>query len=139
MQHLKEIMTSPVATVAPDTSLTDVARKMLALDIGLLPVSNGREIVGIISDRDITIRAVAKGMDPGRTAVQEVMTKEVITCPVESDVKSACSLMEEKQVRRLLLMDGDDSPVGIISLGDIALHLRREQAGGVLNKVSQPG
>jgi|KBSMisStaDraftv2_1062788.scaffolds.fasta_scaffold62466_4 CBS domain-containing protein len=139
MQHLKEIMTSPVATVAPDTSLTDAARKMLALDIGLLPVSNGREIVGIISDRDITIRAVAKGMDPGRTAVQEVMTKEVITCPVESDVKSACSLMEEKQVRRLLLMDGDDSPVGIISLGDIALHLRREQAGGVLNKVSQPG
>jgi len=139
MQHLKEIMTSPVATVAPDTSLTDAARKMLALDIGLLPVSNGREIVGIISDRDITIRAVAKGMDPGSTAVQEVMTKEVITCPVESDVKSACSLMEEKQVRRLLLMDGDDSPVGIISLGDIALHLRREQAGGVLNKVSQPG
>ena len=139
MQHLKEIMTSPVATVAPDTSLTDVARKMLALDIGLLPVSNGREIVGIISDRDITIRAVAKGMDPWSTAVQEVMTKEVITCPVESDVKSACSLMEEKQVRRLLLMDGDDSPVGIISLGDIALHLRREQAGGVLNKVSQPG
>ena len=137
--HLKEIMTSPVATVAPDTSLKDAARKMLALDIGLLPVSNGREIVGIISDRDITIRAVAKGMDPDRTGVQEVMTKEVITCPIGSDVKAACSLMEEKQVRRLLVMDGDDSPVGIVSLGDIALHVRREQAGGVLNKVSQPG
>jgi len=138
MQHLKEIMTSPVATVAPDTSLTEAAGKMLALDIGLLPVSNGRGIVGILSDRDITIRAVAKGMDPGRTTVQEVMTNEVVTCPVESDVKAACSLMEEKQVRRLLVMDGDDSPIGIISLGDIALHLRREQAGGVLNKVSQP-
>ena len=54
---------------------------MLALDIGLLPVANGREIVGIVSDRDITIRAVAKGMDPDRTGVQEIMTKEVITCP----------------------------------------------------------
>ncbi|MET0681823.1 MAG: CBS domain-containing protein [Casimicrobiaceae bacterium] len=136
--QLKEIMTSPVATVAPDTSLADAARKMLELDIGLLPVSNGREIVGIVSDRDITIRAVAKGMDPERTGVQEVMTKEVVTCPVGSDVKTACGLMEEKQVRRLLVMDGDNSPVGIISLGDIALHLRREQAGGVLNKVSQP-
>jgi len=137
--HLKEIMTSPVATVTPDTSLADAAKKMLALDIGLLPVSNGREIVGIVSDRDITIRGVAKGMNPERTGVQEVMSKEVFTCPVESDVKAACSLMEERQVRRLLVMDGDDSPVGIISLGDIALHLRREQAGGVLNKVSQPG
>ena len=104
--HLKEIMTSPVATVAPETSLKDAAKKMLALDIGLLPVSNGREIVGIVSDRDITIRAVAKGMDPDRTGVQEIMTKEVVTCPVASDVKAACSLMEEKQVRRLLVMDG---------------------------------
>ena len=137
--QLKEIMTSPVATVAPDTSLADAARKMLELDIGLLPVSNGREIVGIVSDRDITIRAVAKGMDPERTGVQEVMTKEVVTCAVGSDVNTACGLMEEKQVRRLLVMDGDNLPVGIISLGDIALHLRREQAGGVLNKVSQPG
>ena len=137
--HLKELMTSPVETVAPDTSLADAAKKMLALDIGLLPVSNGREIIGIVSDRDITIRAVAKGMDPKRTAVQEIMTKEVFTCPVGSDVQAACSLMEEKQVRRLLVMDGDHSPVGIISLGDIALHLRREQAGVVLNKVSQPG
>jgi len=137
--HLKELMTSPVATVAPDTSLADAAKKMLALDIGLLPVTNGREIVGIVSDRDITIRAVAKGMDPKRTGVQEVMTKEVFTCPVGSDVQTACSLMEEKQVRRLLVVDADHSPVGIISLGDIALHLRREQAGGVLNKVSQPG
>ena len=84
--HLKEIMTSPVATVTPVTSLADAAKKMLALDIGLLPVSNGREIVGIVSDRDITIRGVAKGMDPERTDVQEVMSKEVFTCPVESDV-----------------------------------------------------
>ena len=135
---LKQIMTSPVETIAPDTSLADVARKMLAMAIGLLPVSKDQKIVGIITDRDITIRAVAKGLDPERTEVQEVMTREVFSCPAGSDVMDACKLMEEKQVRRLLVMDAPDTPIGIVSLGDIALHLRREQSGEVLRKVSQP-
>ena len=85
--HLKELMTSPVATVAPDSSLADAARKMLKLDIGLSPVSDGQEIVGIVSDRDITIRAVAKGLDPERTPVREIMSQEVFTCPVGSVLK----------------------------------------------------
>jgi CBS domain-containing protein len=138
MMHLKELMTSPVATIAPDSSLADAARKMLKLDIGLLPVSDGKKIVGIVSDRDITIRAVAKGLDPERTAVREVMTEEVFTCPVGSDALVACTLMEEKQVRRLVVMDTGPLPVGIVSLGDVALHLRREKAGSVLKRVSEP-
>jgi CBS domain-containing protein len=137
--HLKAIMTSPVATVAPETSLAEAAKKMLALDIGVLPVTEGEAIVGIVSDRDITIRGVAKGMDPERSAVREIMTKEVFTCPVDVDAKVACNLMEEKQVRRLVVMDADNTPIGIVSLGDIALHLRLEQSGDVLKKVSQPG
>lgn len=136
--HLKQIMTSPIETVAPDTSLAEAARKMLAMAIGLLPVSKDQKIVGIVTDRDITIRAVAKGLDPERTEVQEVMTREVFSCPAGSDVMDACKLMEEKQVRRLLVMDASDAPIGIVSLGDIALHLRREQSGEVLRKVSQP-
>jgi CBS domain-containing protein len=136
--HLNEIMTSPVETVAPDASLADAARKMLALEIGLLPVAKGQEIVGIVTDRDITIRAVAKGLDPERTEVQTVMTKDVYSCPTGSDVMDACTLMEKKQVRRLLVMDAAAAPIGIVSLGDIALHLRREQSGQVLKKVSQP-
>jgi CBS domain-containing protein len=135
--HLKEIMTSPVETIAPDASLADAARKMLTLEIGLLPVSTGQKIVGIISDRDITIRAVAKGLDPDRSEVQQIMTQDVFSCQGSSDVTDACDLMEEKQVRRLLVMDAD-TPIGIVSLGDIALHLRREQSGDVLKKVSQP-
>jgi CBS domain-containing protein len=138
MMDLKEIMTSPVETVAPDASLADAARKMLALKVGLLPVSKGQEIVGIVTDRDITIRAVAKGLDPERTEVQQVMTTDVYSCPIWSDVMDACTLMEEKQVRRLLVMDAPAAPIGIVSLGDIALHLRREQSGQVLKKVSQP-
>jgi CBS domain-containing protein len=136
--HLKQIMTSPIETIAPDTSLAEAARKMLAMAIGLLPVSEDQKIVGIVTDRDITIRAVAKGLDPERTKVQEVMTREVFSCPAGSDVIDACKLMEEKQVRRLLVMDASDAPIGIVSLGDIALHLRREQSGEVLRKVSQP-
>ena len=136
--NLKEIMTSPVETVTPDTSLAAVANKMLALRIGLLPVSRDQKIVGIVTDRDITIRAVAKGLDPERTEVQEVMTREVFSCPDGSDVMDACNLMEEKQVRRLLVLDAANAPVGIVSLADIALHLRREQSGEVLKGVSQP-
>jgi CBS domain-containing protein len=138
MMHLEEIMTSPVETVAPDASLADAARKMLALEIGLLPVAKGQEIVGMVTDRDITIRAVAKGLDPERTEVQEVMTANVYSCRTGSDVMDACTLMEDKQVRRLLVMDAAAAPIGIVSLGDIALHLRREQSGQVLKKVSQP-
>ena len=136
--QLEEIMTSPVETVAPNASLADAARKMLALKIGLLPVSKAQKIVGIVSDRDITIRAVAKGLDPERTEVQEVMTREVFSCRADSDVMDACTLMEEKQVRRLLVLDAANAPIGIVSLGDIAVHLRREQSGDVLKKVSQP-
>ena len=136
--RLNEIMTSPISTITPDTSLADAARRMLELDIGMLPVADGKKIVGMVSDRDITVRAVAKGMDPERTPVRDIMTKEVFACLASSDVQEACDLMEDKQVRRLLVMDDNDSPRGIVSLGDIALHLRREQSGDVLNKVSQP-
>ncbi len=136
--QLKAIMTSPVATVAPETSLAEAAKKMLALDIGVLPVATGQTIVGIVSDRDITIRGVAKRMDPDRTPVRDIMTKDVFTCQASVDVKEACDLMEEKQVRRLVVVDGSDTPVGVVSLGDIARHLRLEESGDVLKKISQP-
>jgi CBS domain-containing protein len=136
--QLKAIMTSPVATIAPESSLAEAARKMLELDIGILPVANGQSIVGIVSDRDIAIRGVAKGMDSDRTAVREIMTKDVFTCQAGVDVEEACNVMEEKQVRRLVVVDGGNAPVGVVSLGDIALHLRREQSGDVLKKVSEP-
>jgi CBS domain-containing protein len=138
MMQVNEIMTSPVETITPDTSLADAAKMMLDLGIGLLPVSNGQSVVGMVSDRDIAICAVAKGLHPEQTRAHEVMTTKVFSCPTGSDVMDACALMEEKQVRRLLVVDAADAPIGIVSLGDIALHLRREQSGEVLKKVSQP-
>jgi CBS domain-containing protein len=137
---LSHIMTGGIQTVSPHASLAEAARKMASQDIGSLPVcAESRRVVGIITDRDITVRAVARGMDPNLTRVDEIMTREVLSCPVDSEVEDACDLMEKRQVRRLLVTDGaDHRPVGIVSLGDIALCLREVQSGEVLKKVSEP-
>jgi CBS domain-containing protein len=136
---LSSIMTGGIETIAPQATLAEAAKKMASQDIGSLPVcAEQRKVVGIITDRDITVRAVARGMDPNRTRVEEVMTRDVLSCSSEADVEAACQLMEKRQVRRLLVMGDDDSPVGIVSLGDIALCLRESQAGEVLKKVSEP-
>jgi CBS domain-containing protein len=137
--RLGNLMTGSIQTVAPGTSLAEAAKKMASLDIGSLPVcSEQRKLVGIITDRDITVRAVARGLDPNLTSVQDVMTKEVLSCRADSAIEEACELMEREQVRRLVVTDGNDSPIGILSLGDLALSLRENQAGEVLKKVSEP-
>jgi CBS domain-containing protein len=125
--------------VAPGASLAEAAKKMASQDIGSLPVcSDKRKLLGIITDRDITVRAVARGLDPNQTKVQDVMTKDVLSCRADSAVEDACRLMERQQVRRVVVTDGQDAPIGILSLGDLALSLRGSQAGEVLRRVSEP-
>jgi CBS domain-containing protein len=136
---LASIMTGGIETIAPQASLAEAAKKMASQDIGSLPVCAERlRVVGIITDRDITVRAVARGMDPNSTRVEEVMTRDVLSCSSDADVEDACELMEKRQVRRLLVTGQDDMPIGIVSLGDIALCLRESQSGEVLKKVSEP-
>jgi CBS domain-containing protein len=136
---LSTIMTGGIETILPPASLAEAAKKMASQDIGSLPVcAEPRRVVGIITDRDITVRAVARGMDPNQTRVEEVMTRDVLCCSSEAEVEDACQLMEKRQVRRLLVTGQDDTPVGIVSLGDIALCLRESQSGEVLKKVSEP-
>jgi CBS domain-containing protein len=137
---LSSIMTGGIETIPPQATLAEAAKKMASQDIGSLPVCSDRRssVVGIITDRDITVRAVARGMDPNQTRVEEVMTRDVLSCSSDSEVEDACQLMESHQVRRLLVTGDGDIPVGIVSLGDIALCLRESQAVGVLKKVSEP-
>ena len=138
--RLSSIMTGSIETIAPGASLAEAAKKMASQDIGSLPVcADERKVVGIITDRDITVRAVARGLDPNQTKVQEVMTRDVLACPADSEIEAACEMMEKRQVRRLLVTGDDETPVGIVSLGDIALCLREVQSGEVLKKVSEPG
>jgi CBS domain-containing protein len=137
--RLSNIMTGAIQTVAPGASLAEAARKMASQDIGSLPVCSGeRKVVGIITDRDITVRAVARGLDPNQTPVQDVMTREVLACRADSGIEAACELMESRQVRRIVVIDEQDAPIGIVSLGDLALSLRESQSGEVLKKVSEP-
>jgi CBS domain-containing protein len=137
--QLKDIMTPYVECVRPGDTLQEAARKMKSLDVGPMPVCGDNDkIVGMLTDRDITIRATAEGLDPKTTKVQDVMSEEVIWCFEDQDTDEAAKLMQERQVRRLLVMNRDKRLVGIVSLGDLAIEGKKKQAGEVLQDVSEP-
>ena len=137
---VNEIITHDPEVIRPETALIEAAQKMKSLDIGMLPVCDGDRLVGVITDRDITVRGVAQGYDPKTARVQEVMTPEVIYCFDDEDVKDVAKKMEEKQVRRLPVLNRENRLVGIVSLGDLAVRTGKEKlAGEVLERVSEPG
>ena len=137
---VNEIITHDPQVIRPETALIEAAQKMKSRDIGMLPVCDGDRLVGVITDRDITVRGVAQGCDPKTARVQEVMTPEVIYCFDDEDVKEAAKKMEEKQVRRLPVLNREKRLVGIVSLGDLAVRTGKEKlAGEVLERVSKPG
>jgi CBS domain-containing protein len=121
--EIRDIMMRSVETVEPDESLCEAARKMASQNIGLLPVWQDGALVGVVTDRDIVVRAVARGFDPEQTIVEEVMTSMVVTLPESSDLEDASDLMESKHVHRLVVVDDKAMPVGIVSLDKVALHL----------------
>jgi len=104
-----------------------------------MPVCGQDRLVGILTDRDITVRAIAEGCDPKTTKVREAMTEEIFYCFEDQDVHEAAKMMEEKQIRRLLVLNRDKRLVGIVSLGDLAVQTGdRTKAGTVLEGVSEP-
>jgi CBS domain-containing protein len=136
---LKDIMTKNVECVHPGDTLQEAARKMKDLDVGPMPVCGENDkLVGMLTDRDITIRAAAQGWDPKTTKVQDTMTKEVVWCFYDQDAEDAARLMQERQIRRLLIMNHDERLVGIVSLGDLVTEGARKQAGETLRAVSEP-
>jgi CBS domain-containing protein len=137
--QLSQILTHDVETIPPTASIRDAARRMKELDVGALPVCDGSRLLGMITDRDIAVRAVADGREPERTAVTEAMTPEVIFCYEDEDVRQAADLMEQKQIRRLPVMSRDKKLVGIVSLGDLALQGNDRLSGEALQQISQPG
>ena len=136
---VKEIMTHNAQVVAPGDTLEQAARRMEELDVGPLPVCEGNRVVGILTDRDITVRATAAGCDPKTTLVYEAMSQDFTSCHEDQDVSEAARLMKEKQIRRLLVVNDANDLVGIVSLADLASHAPApEQPSEVLRKVSQP-
>lgn len=135
---LKDIETKNPQVINPDQTIAEAARKMKEIDVGMLPVCDGHRLLGAITDRDIVIRAIADGRDPLSTKVQEAMTREIHYCFEDDEVKDAARLMEEKQIRRLPVVNRENQLVGIVSLGDLALRSDDdEMAEEVLEGVSE--
>jgi CBS domain-containing protein len=136
---LSEIMTRDVVVLQPDDSLQFAARKMRDRNIGFLPVCDGETLIGVLSDRDITIRALADGMDVNIMLGRDLMTSPAIYCFDDQDVSEAAKLMAENQIRRLVIVSREDKRlVGVISLGDLARNETVDRSGQVLKKVSEP-
>src|SRR5688572_1250782 len=134
---IKEIETRHPQCISPQTYLVEAAQLMKRLDVGMLPVCEGAELIGAITDRDITIRATAEGRDPKTARVRDFMSREVSYCFEDSDVEEVAQMMEAKQIRRLPVLNERGGLAGIVSLGDLAVRIRDERiAGEVLERVS---
>ena len=135
--QIREAMTPEVRTVSPGSSLREAAKMMVAIDAGVLPVSEGDRLIGMVTDRDIAVRGIAAGKGPDAT-VGEVMTHEVKYCFEDDDVEHVSENMADIQVRRLPVLGRDKRLVGIVSLADIATMADNECAGQALEGISRP-
>jgi CBS domain-containing protein len=130
---VKDVMTKQVVTAAPEASIRDVARLMSESDTGVIPIIDG-DLLGMVTDRDIVVRAVAEGLD-SNTSISEIMTAGIESCLEEDELKEAADRMSELQMRRLLVFNDAGMIAGILSLGDIA-GINEEMAGVTLEEIS---
>jgi CBS domain-containing protein len=136
---VKEIQTNDPEVIRPDAKLCEAAQKMADHDCGMLPVCDGDRLVGAVTDRDLVIRGLAKGSDPLNTTVEEVMSRGICYCFEEDSLEDVARAMEEKQIRRIPVLNTKKRLVGIVSLGDLAVRSRnRGLSEEVLEHVSQP-
>lgn len=135
---VNEIMTTDVEIIAPDSSIQSAARKLRALEVGSLPVCDGERLVGMITDRDIAIRAVAEGLDAVDTVVAKCMTPEVRWCYEDESLEDAGRIMRENQIRRLPVISREKRLVGILSVGDLAIKTDETlQVGETIQAISE--
>jgi CBS domain-containing protein len=135
---VKDAMTSDVCLANPDMSICEAACLMADSDIGTLPVGDGDRLVGMITDRDIAIRAVAQGKSPD-TPVRDVMSKEILYCFEDETTEHVARNMGDQKVRRLPVLDRKKRLVGIVSVGDLALSTKANVTGQAVAGISRPG
>jgi CBS domain-containing protein len=135
---VRDCMTRQVLTTRPDETLQTAARLMLEADVGVIPVEENDRLVGMITDRDIAVRGVARGLGAD-TPVRQVMSKEVLYCFDDADIDDVADNMADIQVRRLPVVDKDKRLVGIISTGDMARETDGETVAIAISGVVQPG
>ncbi len=137
--QVRECMTGKPLTAQNDDSIQRVAGVMRECDVGAVPVLNDDELVGILTDRDITIRAAAAGLDLQAHQAEEIMSTELLTISPTTDLAEAADLMADAKVRRLPILESDEL-VGLVSLGDLAVAAKGQEeiCGSVLKQVSEP-
>ena len=136
MSKISEVMTTDVKVVRANETVQNAARMMAQLDVGAIPVCDGKRLQGMITDRDITIRATAEGRG-GDTPVNEVMTTDVIWCTEKDDSQDVLERMANAQIRRIPVVDQDRNLVGIVALGDLAIE-DEENVDEALRDISMP-
>jgi CBS domain-containing protein len=135
---VSEVMTREVQTVRPDQPVQEAASFMLSTDSGSIPVTEGGRLIGMITDRDIAVRGIAKGYGPD-TLVRDLMTNDIVCARDDEDVEEVATRMSEAQVRRLPIIDENEKLCGIVSLGDLSREADDECANEALEGVTQPG
>ncbi|GII22242.1 oxidoreductase [Planosporangium mesophilum] len=134
MQTVADVMTARVVTLPRDTTLAEAARTMREEDIGDIVVAGGDGTAGLVTDRDIVVRAVAEGRDPASTTIGEILTQDLVTVRPEDTVQSAALLMRDYAVRRVLVCDEEQNLVGIVSIGDLAEEIDPESVLGGISR-----
>jgi CBS domain-containing protein len=136
---VRKVMSSPVVSVTASATILEAAQRMHAHDVGALPVFEDDRPIGLLTDRDIVMRALAAAeIIPGLEAVvEDIMSPDILACFEDQDVTEAAMLMGDRQIRRLLVIDRSGVPVGILSVGDIAENVSEELAGQVLGEISE--
>ncbi|WP_280769110.1 CBS domain-containing protein [Salipaludibacillus daqingensis] len=136
MTTLKEIMTGSVDTCTPEDNVFEAALKMKNDHVGAIPICEGSKLIGMITDRDIVVRGVAEKR-PNSSSLQEVMSEHLYTAPQDMEIGEAAKLMAENQIRRLPIVEGENL-VGIVSLGDLAVHTSTEHEAAIaLSEISE--
>ena len=136
MAQIKDVMTPGFKWMAPDAPVSQVAQTMRDMDVGFMPLAENDKMVGMITDRDITVRAIAEGKSPEQTPAREVMTAKTYYCYDDQDVEEVCNNMGEIQVRRLPVVNRDKRLVGIVSLGDLAQSASRPNVGQTQQQIT---
>ena len=133
---VSEVMHRGVNWVAPDASLAQIAKIMKNDDVGAVPVGENDRLIGMVTDRDIALRALASDRDTASLTARDVLTKGIVYCRTDETVEDAIRLMESKQIRRLPVIDDKKRMVGMLSVGDISHHSGRELMGELMMAVS---
>lgn len=139
--QVKDVMTADPACCTEETSLQEVAQMMTDHDCGEIPVVENKKNklpIGVITDRDIVCRTIARGLNPLDLTVAECMSKPCVTVMPDMSLEECCRILEENQIRRVPVVDANGSCCGIVALADIALHAQKSVAGEVVKEVSEP-